>query len=152
MEFEILWWYWVAFGMLLMLAEIFVPSFTVFWFGLAALIVALLVGVFPDIALSWQLTCWAFSSIFFTILWFRYFKPTMLDRTKAGISLEAVLGQTGQVVRLPQEGVRGLVRFVMPLLGNEDWEFLSNDELVIGDRVMVVEVSGNALVVTKKGS
>ena len=152
MGFEILWWYWVAFGMLLMLAEIFVPSFTIFWFGLAAQIVALLVGLFPEIALSWQLTCWAFSSIIFTILWFRYFKPTMLDRTKAGISLEAVLGQTGQVVRLPQEGVRGLVRFVMPLLGNEDWEFLSNDELAIGDRVMVVEVSGNALVVTKKGS
>jgi len=40
----------------------------------------------------------------------------------------------------------------MPLLGNEEWEFLSNDELAIGDRVMVVEVSGNALVVTKKGS
>ena len=76
----------------------------------------------------------------------------MTDKTKAGISLEAVLGQTGQVVRLPHEGIRGLVRFVMPLLGNDEWEFLSNDELAIGDRVMVVEVSGNALVVTKKGS
>ncbi len=152
MEIKILWWYWVAFGMLLMVAEIFVPSFTIFWFGLGALIVALLVGLASDIALSWQLTCWSFSSILFTLLWFRYFKPTMIDRTKAGISLEAVLGQTGRVIRLPHEGVRGLVRFVMPLLGTEEWEFVCGNELAIGDRVMVVEVSGNTLVVTKKGS
>lgn len=152
MEFEILWWYWVAFGMLLMLSEIFIPSFTIFWFGLAALIVALLIGIIPDISVSWQLACWSFSSILFTLLWFRYFKPTMVDRTQAGISLEAVMGQTGQVIRLPHEGVRGLVRFVMPLLGTDEWEFLCSEELVIGDRVMVVDVSGNTLVVTKKGS
>jgi membrane protein implicated in regulation of membrane protease activity len=152
MEIKMLWWYWVAFGMLLMMTEIFVPSFTIFWFGLAALIVALLVAIAPDIAVSWQLTCWSLSSILFTFLWFRYFKPTMIDRTKAGISLEAVVGQTGLVIRLPHEGVRGMVRFVMPLLGNEEWEFLSGDELALGDRVMVVEVSGNTLVVTKKGS
>ncbi|WP_020675771.1 NfeD family protein [Geopsychrobacter electrodiphilus] len=152
MNITILWWYWFAFGMLLMMVEIFVPSFTIFWFGLAALVVALLVGIAPDVALSWQLTCWAFASILFTLLWFRYFKPLMLDRTKAGISLEAVLGQTGQVVRLPREGGRGLVRFVMPLLGAEEWEFLCGDDLAIGDRVMVVDVSGNTLVVTKKGS
>ncbi len=152
MEIKLLWWYWVAFGMLLMLAEIFVPSFTIFWFGLAALVVAVLLGVSPDIAFSWQLTCWAFASILFTILWFRYVKPTMIDRTKAGISKEAVLGETGQVIRLPREGVRGLVRFVMPLLGNDEWEFLCNEELALGDRVMVVDVSGNTLVVIKKGA
>jgi membrane protein implicated in regulation of membrane protease activity len=152
MEFKMLWWYWVSFGMLLMMAEIFVPSFTIFWFGLAALVVALLLGIAPDIAVSWQLTCWALSSILFTFLWFKYFKPTMIDRTKAGISKEAVLGETGLVIRLPQEGVRGQVRFVMPILGAEEWEFLCTDELTIGDRVMVADVSGNTLVVTKKGN
>ncbi len=152
MEITLLWWYWVAFGMLLMLTEIFVPSFTIFWFGLAAMVVAVLVLIAPDIAVSWQLTCWALSSVLFAFLWFRYFKPTMIDRTKAGISREAVLGETGQVVRLPQEGVRGQVRFSFPIMGDEEWEFLCADELSIGDRVMVVDVSGNTLVVTKKGS
>lgn len=152
MEFKLLWWYWVVFGMLLMLTEIFVPSFTLFWFGLAALVVALLLGIAPDIGLSWQLTCWALSSIIFAVLWFRFFKPTMVDRTKAGISKEAVMGETGQVVRLPQEGVRGMVRFAMPLLGAEDWEFLCSDDLAVGDRVMVVDLSGNTLIVTKKGT
>ena len=117
-----------------------------------AMIVALLLGIVPDIALSWQLTCWAVSSILFAVLWFLYFKPTMIDRTKAGISREAVVGETGQVVRLPQEGVRGMVRFAMPILGAEDWEFLCSDELALGDRVMIVDVSGNTLVVSKKGN
>lgn len=152
MEIKLLWWYWVVFGMSLMLAEIFVPSFTIFWFGLAAMIVALLLALSPEIALSWQLTCWALSSVLFAVLWFRYFKPTMVDRTKAGISREAVLGETGLVVRLPQEGVRGLVRFSLPLLGAEEWEFLSQDELAVGDRVMVVDLSGNTLIVAKKGN
>lgn len=152
MEIKMLWWYWVTFGMLLMLAEIFVPSFTIFWFGLAALSVALLLGVAPDIALSWQLICWALTSVMFTFLWFRYFKPTMIDRTNAGISKEAVVGETGLVIRLPQEDCRGKVRFALPVLGDEEWEFLSSDDLTIGDRIMVVDVSGNTLVVVKKGS
>ena len=42
MEFELLYWHWLVFGMLLVAAEIFIPSFTVLWFGLGALVVGLL--------------------------------------------------------------------------------------------------------------
>jgi membrane protein implicated in regulation of membrane protease activity len=152
MDIQLLWWYWIAFGLLLILAEIFLVSFTIFWFGLAAIVVGLLLWFVPDIALSWQLLGWALFSIGFAILWFRYFKPTMRDRTKAGISREAVQGETGLVVRLAQENQRGLVRFAMPLLGDDEWEFFCNDQLSIGDRVIVIDVSGNTLVVSKKGN
>jgi len=147
-----LWWYWIAFGMVLVLAEIFLASFTIFWFGLAAIVVGLLLWVAPGVALSWQLLGWALFSIAFAILWFRYFKPTMRDRTKAGISKEAVQGETGLVIRLAQENQRGLVRFSMPLLGDDEWEFFCSDTLSLGDRVIVVDVSGNTLVVSKKGN
>lgn len=152
MDIQPLWWYWVAFGMLLVLAEIFLVSFTIFWFGLAAIVVGLLLWFAPEIALSWQLLGWALFSIAFAVLWFRYFKPTMRDRTKAGISKEAVQGETGLVVRLAQENQRGMVRFAMPLLGDDEWEFFCSDQLSIGDRVIVVDVSGNTLVVSKKGN
>jgi membrane protein implicated in regulation of membrane protease activity len=37
MDLHPLYWHWLAFGMILIITELFIPSFTVFWFGLAAL-------------------------------------------------------------------------------------------------------------------
>ena len=150
MNLELLWWHWLALGLLLMLAEIFVASFTIFWFGLAGLVVAAALWLFPRLPLEGQLLLWALASVALTVAWFRYFRPSMVDRTKAGLSREAVVGETGQVIRVPQEGRRGVVRFPMPLLGADEWEFIAIDEVALGDRVVVTDVSGNTLVVTRK--
>ena len=40
MEFKLLYWYWLVFGMILIIAELFIPSFTIFWFGLGAILEA----------------------------------------------------------------------------------------------------------------
>jgi membrane protein implicated in regulation of membrane protease activity len=150
MEFKVLYWYWLVLGMLLIIAEIFIPSFTVFWFGLGAIIVALILWLLPDMAVSWQLFIWAIASIVFTFLWFKFFKPLMTDRTKAGISREAVLGESGQVIKIPQEDRRGIVRFATPLLGADEWPFICGQAVVSGDRVFVKDVSGNTLIVEKR--
>lgn len=150
MEFKILYWYWLVLGMLLIIAEIFIPSFTIFWFGLGALIVALMLWLLPDTSFSWQLFVWAIASIVFTFLWFKFFKPLMTDRTKAGISREAVLGESGQVIKIPQDDRRGIVRFATPLLGDDEWPFICRQEVAAGDRVIVRDVSGNTLIVEKR--
>src|SRR5690606_21669730 len=49
------WWYWLVAGVLLMLLELAIPSFFVFWFGLGALLVALLMLVVADLSLTLQL-------------------------------------------------------------------------------------------------
>lgn len=36
MDFQMLYWHWLVIGMLLIIGEIFVASFTMFWFGLGA--------------------------------------------------------------------------------------------------------------------
>ena len=151
MTYTMLWWYWLIFGMILIAAEMLVPSFTMFWLGLAALLVAFLLFFVPDSPLSVQITLWALGSIGFTVLWFKFFKPTMKDRTKAGISREAAVGQTGIVTRIPQDDVRGIVRFSLPLLGDDEWEFICHDSCSVGDRVEVIDVSGNTLIVQRKG-
>ena len=38
------WWHWAVAGIVLILAELAVPAFVLVWFGLGALIVALIVG------------------------------------------------------------------------------------------------------------
>jgi len=152
MELIILWWYWLIFGMLLILAEMLVPSFTLLWFGLAGLCIAVLLFFMPDLAFSLQLLFWALASIVFTLLWFKYFKPTMIDRTTAGVSKEAVTGETGMVIKAPQNQIRGVVRFSIPLLGSDEWEFICQDGCDVGDRVEVTDVSGNTLIVKTKKS
>ena len=71
----ILWYHWLILGMLLILGEMLLPSFTLLWFGLAALLTGLLLLILPSIGLSIQLLFWAMASIAFTVLWFKLFKP-----------------------------------------------------------------------------
>jgi membrane protein implicated in regulation of membrane protease activity len=151
-ELALLDWHWLVLGMMLILAEIFVPSFTILWFGLGAIVVAVLLWLVPEMALSWQLFVWAAASSLLTFLWFKFLKPQMVDRTKAGIAREAVLGASGLVIKIPEDGQRGLVRFTTPLLGADEWPFICDATLASGDRVFVKDVSGNTLVVEKRES
>ena len=151
MDFQPHDWHWLVLGMLLIIAELFVPSFTIFWFGLGALLVAGLLWLAPDTGLSAQFFVWACASAVFTGLWFRLVRPRMKDRTMAGISREAVVGESGQVLRPPEEGRRGTVRFAAPLLGTDEWPFLCEQTVAAGDRVFVRDISGNTLIVEKRG-
>jgi membrane protein implicated in regulation of membrane protease activity len=137
MEFKLLYWHWLVLGMVLIIAEIFLPSFTIFWFGLGAIILAGLLLLFPGMTLSWQLFIWAIASCGFTFLWFKYFKPLMTDRTQAGISREAIMGESGQVIKAPEEGQHGIARFTTPLLGADEWPFICEEKLTVGERVYV---------------
>lgn len=149
MDLHPLYWHWLAFGMILIITELFIPSFTVFWFGLAALIVGSVLLVAPATSFTWQLFLWAIASAFMTYLWFTLFKPLMADRTKAGIFREAIVGETGRVIRAPEAGQRGVVRFATPILGAEEWPFICDQAVAVGDRVSVQEISGNTLVVSR---
>ena len=148
MEFELAYWHWLVLGIALMLVEIFIPSFTIFWFGLGALVVGGL-SVFIDMSFTVQIIVWAIASVTFTILWFKFLKPKMVDKTTAGIAREAAIGEAGKVVKVPTEGHRGIVRFTTPLLGDDEWDFISESDVELGDRVHIKDISGNTLIVVK---
>ncbi len=149
MDIQILYWHWLVFGMLLIIFEIFLPSFTALWFGLGAMLVGLAVFTTPELAVGWQIFIWAVASAIFTLSWFKYFKPLAVDRTKAGLSREAIVGETAQVIKAAQGEERGHLRFTTPILGSEEWPFICTDEVRVGDRVVVKDVSGNTLIVNK---
>lgn len=150
MTFELLYWHWLTLGLLLVALEIFVPSFTVIWFGLGAMLVGLLSWLLPGLSMTLQLLVWTAASIASAIGWFVFFKPRMVDRTRAGLSREAVLGEVGQVIELPHDHRRGTVRFSKPLLGADEWAFICEEPVQNGERVMVLDVSGNTLIVKRK--
>jgi membrane protein implicated in regulation of membrane protease activity len=149
MSFEMEYWYWIVFGVMLMLSEIALASFFVLWFGIAAIIVGGLLFVFPGMPLSGQILLWTLLSTLLAVAWFKYLKPLSVDRTKAGLSREAIVGEVGQVISVPNESRRGRLRFPAPVLGADEWQILSSDKLAEGDRVRVRDVSGNSLIVEK---
>ncbi len=149
MEFELASWHWLVLGILLVIMEIFIPSFTVLWFGLGALVVGVVLWPLPELPLVVQLLIWIFASCLFAILWFKYFKPRMIDKTTAGIAREAAVGESGRVIKVPAGESRGVVRFATPILSADEWEFICEQDVAVGDRVFIKEFSGNTLIVVK---
>ena len=144
-----LYWHWLVLGMLLAMAEVFLPSFTLLWFGAGAFMVGVVTWLLP-LSFTTQLWLWVVLSVAFTVAWFKLLKPLMADRTKAGMGRETAIGEVGQVIKLPVAQGRGRVRFTTPLLGDDEWDFIvavDSNAPALGDRVVVKEFSGNTLIV-----
>lgn len=135
-----LWWYWILIGIVLVIMELVVPSFTIFWFGLGALLTGILVAVLPEVALEWQILVFSASSIAFCFLWFRYFQPR--KRAQAGVMDETLaVGQTGiAATRARVPGETGRVVFSVPVLGHESWEYVADEPISTGERLRVIAV------------
>ncbi len=149
MSFVIEYWHWVVFGVLLVLSEIALTTFFILWFGIAAIVVGGILFLAPGLSPSWQIFIWTLLSSVLAVLWFKYLKPLSIDRTKAGLSREMIIGEVGQVISAPSEERRGRMRFPAPILGADEWTIIASEPLAAGDRVRVKDVSGNSLLVEK---
>lgn len=145
-------WHWFVLGILLILSELILPAFAALWFGVAAIVVSILVWLFPSMSFSFQMVSWVILSVACTLLWFKYIKPLSVDRTKAGLSREATIGQTGMVIQSDLDHDLVKVRFTMPLLGSDEWNCRTLAPVQIGDRVRVTDILGNELVVQPANS
>jgi len=146
---SIAYWHWIIFGLALSCLEIFIPSFVMVWFGASAVVVGLLMLVI-DISVTVQILLWAVFSVVFLGLWHKLVSPGMGNQTMAGLSREAIVGKVGTVLEYSSDQGRGSLRFPAPILGNDEWEILSEEPLRSGDRVIVADLSGNTLVVNLK--
>ncbi|MFX3620969.1 MAG: NfeD family protein [Acinetobacter radioresistens] len=144
-------WHWFVLGILLILSELILPAFAALWFGIAAIMVCILFWLFPMMSLTTQIVMWIVLSILCTLLWFKFIKPLSIDKTKAGLSREATIGQIGMVIQTGMEHGQIKVRFPMPLLGSDEWNCRTQDIVQVGDRVQVTDISGNNLVVQRYG-
>ena len=150
MELEMLYWNWLVLGLVLIVAEIFIPSFTILWFGLGALVVGVAALLF-EIPFSIQVLIWTVFSVLFTVLWFKLVKPKMVDSSNSQAARESAIGESGQVIKLPAGDTKGKLRFSTPILGEDECEFSCEAEVDLGDRLHIQEISGNVLVVAKLG-
>lgn len=142
-------WHWLILGILLMIIELFITSMVSLAVGVAAVVVALLAWLLP-IGSFTSVLLWLILSIIFTVLGFKYVKPKLRNRTTAGLGAGAIVGQTGMIIHSPQLSNLGKVRFSVPIFGADEWMCRSQDSLplAVGERVVVLDVIGNELLVS----
>ena len=141
------WWHWIVGGIVLVLAELAIPSFFIVWFGLGALLTGLLTLAF-DLTVTAQLATWTLASLAMVGLWFRVFKQSFV-KTRVGTADGEVIGEIGLLVNAVAPFERGKVRFQRPVLGSEEWVCLADAAIAAGERVKVVAVEGSFLKVSK---
>lgn len=148
LDSHVLYWHWVVAGLVLMALEMFMPAFFMLWLGISAVVVGL-VMLLTDMAFTTQILLWTVLSIVCLVAWFRFLSPIMKTKSLSGMALESMIGKAGTVLEYSSTTARGRMRFSAPLLGNDEWEVICEHVLVPGDRVQVIELSGNSLVVKK---
>lgn len=137
---EILWWHWILLGCVLVLLELVVPSFTIFWFGLGALLIGVLLLLFPELSVAAQIFWFAVTSLAFSVLWFRVLRPRMQKPTSEQ-SLRAAIGQSGiAATSVASPSDIGRVAFSIPVAGYESWDYQADEPIATGNRVRVIEI------------
>ena len=147
MEFVLEPWHWFVLGVLLIISELLLPAFAALWFGIGAIMVGILYFLFPMMGTTTQFVTWIILSILCTVAWFKFIKPLSVDKTQAGLSREATIGQVGMVIQTNLDHDQIKVRFPMPVLGSDEWNCRTLSPVQVGDRVRVVDILGNDLVV-----
>ena len=149
LDTNVAYWHWIVVGLVFAASEIFIPSFFMLWLGISAIIVGIILSII-DIAFSTQLLIWTILSLICLVVWFKFISPMMKTKSLSGMALETLIGKTGIVIEHSETTKRGRIRFSAPLLGNDEWEVLCEEKLIPGDRAVVIEVSGNSLIVKKQ--
>lgn len=141
-------WIWIAAGIAITALELVIPSFTIIWFGLAAIVVGLACFVTGTESLAIQLALWGVLSCTFTYFWFRFFRQQ--TKTLSGQSKEAIVGKTGIIIRVNDSTFPGgVIRFPIAVLGSDEWSFISDEPLQVGDRGVIADIAGDKLVLKK---
>ena len=133
------WWHWLTLGLILIGAELLLPGFVLLWFGIAALVVGVLLTLAPDVAVSWQLAVFAATTVLATLLsrlWLRRFggsggRPT-LNRPDEGLP--------GRVFRLESPIEQG---FGHLWIGDVHWR-IAGPDLPAGRQIRIVRWDNTA--------
>jgi len=135
-------------GMTLVALEMLVTTFFLIWFGMAALLVGvLMLFAAPDFAT--QMVLWAILSVAMTGAWLKFFKNP--DRTRLGQAKEGVKGLSGLMTKPVTETNAGEMMFQRPVLGADRWPVVADEPIAAGERARVVDVLGQTLKVEKIG-
>jgi membrane protein implicated in regulation of membrane protease activity len=138
---------WAAFGLILILSELFVPGFVVFFFGAGALLTALMAWLVPFVggSLFLQIMIWlVFSALSLGSLR-RWLAPVFRGRRFDADSGEDYVGKQAEVVEAVAPDRPGRVSHL-----GTTWKAVSDTEsFPAGAKIVIIERNGMTLTVSK---
>jgi len=142
-------WVWAVLGIVLIAVEILaIGTLYILWFGIAAICLAIVTWLFPNIPHAIQLIAFAILSIGSLATWRRYYKRT--DSSSAvGQSQGEEIGRIGTVLQASGPAQNGLIRFTQGLMGSREWVAVSDEVIEINSQAKVIAVEGNTLRIAK---
>ncbi len=95
MSWQIDFWYWWIFAVVLVIIEILAPSFFALWMAIAAFMTGLALLLMPEMAWQIQLFIFALLSVFSIVLWRRYYlkNPILSDEPNLNRRGEQYIGR-----------------------------------------------------------
>ena len=141
-------WSWLSIGVLLMIAELFIPGTFVMWFGLGAVLTGLIVGVFGGLSITMQLFIFVVMSLISLALgvfvYGKVFGPNKEKGNDTRTGAQRLIGKSFIVSETIQNG-QGKI-----LVGDTVWLARSKKKIAKGTEVVVVGTDGTQLLVEAK--
>lgn len=140
--------FWMIAGILLIASEMLLPGFTIFFFGMGALLTGILSALIPGVKDSFtlQVLIWAASSItsfaFLRKYLARIFKGTLID-DHTGEDHDS--GKLATVIELITPDIPGRIRYK-----GTSWKAISFDkEFAPGEKVEILKKEGISYIVSE---
>ena len=141
-------WAWLSIGLLLMIAELFIPGTFVMWFGFGAVLTGLIVGIIGGLSVAMQLLIFAIMSVISLglglFVYGKIFGPNKERGNDIRTGAQRLIGKTFVVSETIQNG-KGTV-----VVGDTVWLARSKKKIAKGTEVVVVGVDGTQLLVEEK--
>lgn len=138
-------WVWGILGLVLLGLEMATGTFYILWFGVAGLLLALIVSAFPNMDISLQVFAYAVLSLGSLFVYRRYYKGSEKDDLKVGQSRGDEIGKQGTIIEAVSGTQNGRIRFAQGVMGSKEWVVISDEEIAVGTVAQVVAVEGNTL-------
>ncbi len=139
---------WLVFGVVLMISEIFIPGIMISFFGLGALITALLTWLNITKSLQIQLLVFSVSSVVMLLFFHLYLKNLLIKdikNKKETFNLNLELGKIVPVIELIQpDEIGGKVRYQ-----GTNWLARSADTIAPGETAKLIGCDNLTLIVEK---
>lgn len=123
-------WHWWVLAIILIIAEVFLPSFIALWLAIAAAITGLILLVFPQLGLEFQLLLFAVLAVLSVVLGRQYYRnhPIQTDEPMLNRRGEQYLGRVITLTTPIVDG-QGKIR-----LDDSTWKIIG-PECSVGTRV-----------------